>query len=184
MAETISPVVYGGRTRRYWNVVLLHTAAAGAAAALVGGVLAGLGEIAHLAPAAPYLVAGVALVYFVREALGVPIPIPAGRRQVPEWWRTFFPAPTTAILYGAGLGAGFATPLTYGTLVAVAAGALASGNPAIGALLLAPFGIARGLSPAIASLPRLEALDRARIPGLVNGLVLALVTGAALLLSV
>jgi hypothetical protein len=49
-----------------------------------------------------------------------------------------------------GLGVGFFTFLAHGTLVVVSAAALASGRPALGAVLLAPFGLARGLSAIVA----------------------------------
>jgi hypothetical protein len=55
-----------------------------------------------------------------------------------------------ATLYGAGLGIGFLTYLAHGTLVVVSAAAFASGRPAVGALLLAPFGLVRGVSAATA----------------------------------
>jgi hypothetical protein len=69
---------------------------------------------------------------------------------VPDWWRTFFSWPASSALYGAGLGIGFFTYLAHGTLLVVAVGAAASGSPLVGAVLLAPFGLARGLSPVVA----------------------------------
>src|SRR4029450_14056998 len=76
--------------------------------------------------------------------------VPQLRRQVPQWWRTFFSVPVAAFLYGAGLGVGFLTYLAHGTLVVVAVAAVASGKPLVGAALLAPFGLARGLSVLVA----------------------------------
>src|SRR5881397_3097660 len=81
-----------------------------------------------------------------RLPLDMVVALPNLRRQVPEWWRTFFSPPVAAFLYGAGLGVGFLTYLSFGTLVAVAAVAVASGNPLVGVLVLTPFGMARGLS--------------------------------------
>ena len=60
---------------------------------------------------------------------GLRVPVPQLRRQVPDWWRTFFGRPFAAVLYGAGLGIGFLTYLSDGTLVVVAFAALASGTP-------------------------------------------------------
>ena len=77
--------------------------------------------------------------------------VPQLRRQVPDWWRTFFDWPIAATLYGAGLGIGFLTYLAHGTLVAVSFGAFASGDPLIGAAVVVPFGLARGLSAAMAA---------------------------------
>ena len=77
------------------------------------------------------------------------IPVPQFRRQVPDWWRTYFGRPLAAFLYGAGLGVGFFTFLGHGTLVVVTIGAAATGRPLLGALVMAPFGLARGLAPLV-----------------------------------
>jgi hypothetical protein len=142
MVETITPVVHGGRGR-WLGAVALHALGATATAALFG---AGLGWVgARLG--APWgrtgilAVGAVALVYAVGRA-----PVPQLRRQVPDWWRTFFGRPVAALLYGAGLGVGFLTYLERGTLVAIAVAAVATGDPGAGALVLAPFGLVRGLS--------------------------------------
>ena len=92
--------------------------------------------------------AAVALLY-LRELTGVRVPIPQLRRQVPDWWRTYFGRPVAAFLYGAGLGVGFFTYLGHGTLVAVTVAVAATGRPALGALAMAPFGLARGLAPLV-----------------------------------
>ena len=90
--------------------------------------------------------AAASAVYAAGEHPNLRVPVPQLRRQVPDWWRTYDGPMLTAGLYGAGLGVGFLTYLSHGTLVIVSAAAMASGNPAMGALLLAPFGMARGLS--------------------------------------
>jgi uncharacterized membrane protein YphA (DoxX/SURF4 family) len=152
MVETITPVVHGGRRSRWALVLLVHTAGAVVAAAVFGGVLAVAGSVLGV----PWGAAGVALVaatagaYLAREAFGVPVPIPQLRRQVPDWWRTFFPFAPAAFLYGLGLGVGFFTYLARGTLVVVATGAFASGSPKAGALLLGTFGLVRGLTAIVA----------------------------------
>jgi hypothetical protein len=151
MVETITPVVHGGSRSRWAVSLLLHVAGATAAAAAFGALLAGAGALLG----APWGVPGVALVgvlagaYLARE-LGLPAPVPQLRRQVPDWWRTFFPPHVAAFLYGVGLGPGFLTYVGHGTLVVVSAAALASGRPIVGAALLAAFGLARGLGPALA----------------------------------
>ena len=148
MAETIAPVVHGGRRGRYWTAVALHTLGATAAAGAVGLVLAAAGA----GLGAPWGAAGLgalalaAALYALRESVGLPVPVPDRHRQVPDWWRTFFAPRTAALLYGFGLGVGFLTFLTYGTFVVVAFAAFLSGDPALGFALCAPFGLARGLS--------------------------------------
>lgn len=167
MVETIAPVVHGGRNRSYRIAVALHSLGATLSAGLLGAFLGGLGGLAG----APWGRAGlvalafIALLYALREALHLPLPLFDRRRQVPEWWRSFYSHRTAAWLYGVGLGAGFFTYLSYGTFVAVSAAALISGHPLVGALLSAPFGLARGLSVMIGHGDRdgdvLDRLERA-----------------------
>jgi hypothetical protein len=153
MVETITPVVHGGRTKRWLVALSLHVAGATVAAAAFGAVLGAVG----MALGAPWGGAGlvaigvIAVLYATREAFGVPMPVPQLRRQVPDWWRTFFGFGLAALLYGMGLGIGFLTFLRHSTLVVVSATAIATGRPVLGALLVAPFGLARGLSATVAA---------------------------------
>src|SRR5687768_1268193 len=152
MVETISPVVYGTRTR-WAGALALHAAGAAATAAAFGAVVAVAGALlgAPWGRGGAVIVAGIAVVYLVRELTGVRIPVPQLRRQVPDWWRTYFGRPLAAFLYGAGLGVGFFTFLGHGTLVVVTVGVAATGWPLWGALAMAPFGLARGLAPLVAA---------------------------------
>jgi hypothetical protein len=186
MVETIAPVVHGERRSRWWFSVALHALGATVAAAAFGAVLGGLGAVvgAPWGPAGLVAVAAVAGLYAARELAGIRVPIPDRHRQVPEWWRTFFPAPAASFLYGLGLGIGFLTYLRHGTLVAVAVAALATGDPLLGAALIAPFGLARGVSVVVArratsgaaiaaAVDRLERLAQTPAPALANGIILA-----------
>jgi hypothetical protein len=192
MAETIVPVVHGGRRSSYWATVALHTLAATAASATLGLVLGLTGMLlgAPWGALGAALLALIAALYAFRDALGLPVPLPDRRRQVPDWWRSFFSPPAAAVLYGLGLGVGFLTFLTYGTFVAVAAAALVSGDPLLGIALCAPFGLARGLSvtvtrraedgeAAAAVVDRLERAALRRLPRVVNVLALASIALAA-----
>ena len=194
MVETIAPVVHGDRRSRYRLAVALHTLGAALAAGALGLALGGLGALlgAPWGMAGLIAVAFVAGIYLLREAVGLPVPIPDRHRQVPEWWRSFYSPPVAALLYGLGLGVGFLTFLSFGTYVAVAAAALASGDPLIGALLCMPFGLARGLSGMVSSrtgsadaaasvTDRLEELAGGRLPRAVNALALAALFGTAAL---
>ena len=115
--------------------------------------------------------------------------MPQLRRQVPDWWRTYFGRPFAAVLYGAGLGIGFLTYLSAGTLVVVAFAAIAGGSPALGALIVAPFGLARGLSAIVAWRSVTQEQSRALVDRLVsmpdvgrrvtNGVVLLAIAGVA-----
>ena len=143
MAETITPVVHGG-SRRAWAVsVAVHALGAGIAAATLGALLGGFGALlgAPWGRTGAMAVAAVAGVYLVAE-FGIGVPVPQLRRQVPDWWRTFFPPRVAAFLYGIGLGPGFLAYLMHGTLVAVAVAAAATGSALVGALLVAGFGLA------------------------------------------
>ena len=151
MVETITPVVHGGSRERWGISLALHAIGAAVAAAIVGSLLAGAGALLG----APWGVPGAVLVVvaaalYVARQLGAPVPVPQLRRQVPDWWRTFFPPHVAAFLYGLGLGPGFLTYLGHGTVVVVAVAAFASGRPLLGAAVLAPFGLARGLGPVLA----------------------------------
>ncbi|MDP9225846.1 MAG: hypothetical protein M3P18_18800 [Actinomycetota bacterium] len=187
MVHTITPVVNGGKTARYWLSVSLYTLGATASAAALGAVLGGAGSVIR----APWgwLGAGVialtAAAYAARELLHAPIPIPDRHRQVPEWWRTFFSPPAAAVLYGLSLGIGFLTFLQFGTFVVVAIGAVASGSPVTGALLSGGFGLARGLGVLAGMSPAMqELLENGSVRAgarLANGGVLAaivLIAGA------
>ncbi|MDQ3982924.1 MAG: hypothetical protein M3271_09635 [Actinomycetota bacterium] len=188
MAETITPVVHGGKRRPYLVAASLHVAGATLSAAALGAALGLVG----LAVGAPWrtwtaaVVAVVAAAYLLREAFGVPVPLPDRKRQVPEWWRTFFSPAVAAFLYGAGLGVGFLTYLSFGTFAAVTAGALVSGRPLTGLLLCAPFGFGRGLAMLVATwsagadrIDRLDDLADSAGPRGANALALAAVVAAA-----
>ena len=189
MVESITPVVHGRRTR-YLGAIVLHAFAATATAAATGALLGLVGKIltAPWGQATAIAVIAVAVTYSLREAFQLPIPLPNARRQVPEWWRSFFSPPIAALLYGAGLGVAFVTFLSYGTFVAVAVGALASGDPVVGAILCAPFGLARAIAVAatsvaaepagaVATLTEIAATSLVR---LVNATTLAVVAVVAL----
>lgn len=193
MVETIAPVVYGNR-RNYRIAVALHALAAGGAGAAFGALL-GLVGLALGGPwgdAGLITVAVVALGYAARELVGLPLPLFDRRRQVPDWWRTFYSPWVAALLYGAGLGIGYMTFLRFGTYVAVSVAALASGDPMLGAAFGGAFGLARGVTALAAAgasdadgaalvVVKLEAIATSRGPRVANGLMCILLAGAALL---
>lgn len=185
MVQTITPVVHGGSRRRWAGPVALHVLGAGLSAAILGAALGAIGSIggAPWGRAGMLFVAVIGLAYAARELLRLPIPVPEMRRQVPEWWRGVLGPRTVAFLYGIALGPGFPTHLRHGTFVAVAAAAVALGEPWLGVAMLAPFGIARALGVALASAgrteaalmaagDRLERLGAGPLPRVANGLAL------------
>ena len=195
MVETITPVVHGGSWRKWGTAVAAHTLGAALSAAALGAALGWAGGAVTAPWGLPALVAvaGVSGLYAGRELFGLPLPIPERRRQVPEHWRWRYPTHVASFLYGLGLGIGFLTHVRHGTLVAASVAAAASGNPLAGALVMAPFGLSRGISLIVTVRARTsedlrgiaERLDRvaaSRLPRVVNGgalLVLAAVTGVA-----
>ncbi len=152
MVETITPVVHGGRRSRWATFLALHVAGATLAAVAFGALLGEAGALlgAPWGSAGVALVAGSAVLYLARETVGLRIPVPQLRRQVPDWWRTFFGFGPASFLYGLGLGVGFLTFLSGGTLVVVVVAAVAGGRPALGAMLMGPFGLARGMTALVA----------------------------------
>jgi hypothetical protein len=152
MVESITPVVYGGRGR-WVRALALHVLGATLIAVVFGAAVGGVGALlgAPFGRAGLVAVAAVAALYALGTLPRLSVPVPQLRRQVPDWWRTFFSPSVTAFLYGAGLGIGFLTFLATGTLVVVTAAAFASGSPALGAVLIAPFGLARGMSAIVAA---------------------------------
>jgi hypothetical protein len=156
MVETICPVVHG--TRKWLVSVALFALGAVAAAAAVGLLLgaalplAGSGWLA--------LVALVALVEGAAEARLLRLPVPQLRRQVPERWRERFPLPLTALLYGLGLGLGFATYIPVATLVVVAVGVAFLTGPLAGAAVMAAFGLGRAVALVVSTV-RLSSYEQA-----------------------
>jgi hypothetical protein len=170
--------------------VTLHALAAAIVAGGFGAALGGAGRVlgAPWGSGAALVVALVAAWAFAHEAVGVPFPVLQLRRQVPDWWRTFFSPFASATLYGAALGIGFLTYLLHATLVVVALAAFAFGRPVLGALALGSFGLARGLSALAAvsgsdTVPGLASFARRRWPlGTVNAAAIgavAVATGAS-----
>ena len=192
MVETITPVVHGGRNRRYWTSIGLHVLGTTASAALLGVLLGGLGALlgAPWGRAGLLALALVSALYAARELFRLPVPLPDLDRQVPDWWRTFFSPQIAALLYGFELGVGFVTYLSYGTFAAVTAAVFVAGDPMRGALLCGAFGFARGLSIALVARPdpenmveRLGEFATGGKPRLVNGALLLTVAVAAALAS-
>jgi len=194
MVETISPVVHGGRGR-WLGTLALHALGATGTAALFGAVLGWVGSSlgAPWGRAGLLALGAVAIVYALGTLTRVRVPVPQLRRQVPDWWRTYFGRPFAAVLYGAGLGIGFLTYLSAGTLVVVAFAAMASGSPAVGAFVVAPFGLLRGLSAIVAWRSVTQEQSRAIVDRLasmpdvarrvMNGVVLLAIGGIAVAAS-
>ncbi len=107
--------------------------------ALAGDLLHGAGGTVALAVAAAIAVAAALL-----ELRGTRI-VPQIRRQLPEHWRRLMPMPVAAALYGVLLGIGFTTFVLSFGVWALAGISLAIGDPLIGAIIGACFGLGRAI---------------------------------------
>jgi hypothetical protein len=123
--------------------------AAFALGAPVGGVvtfggLALLGAALHGGRAALGVAVAIAVAGAALDGGGVRV-APQIRRQVPEPWRRVLPLPVAAALYGVLLGLGFTTYVLSFAVPALAAVAVALGDPFLGLLLGVAFGLGRAL---------------------------------------
>ncbi len=151
--ETIGPTGHSGgrRTTLAACVAFVPGALAGGvltfvALAAVGELLHGNGgRVAYLAAAA------LAAVAAALEVKGARV-VPQIRRQVPEHWRRVMPMPVAAGLYGVLLGLGFTTFVLSFGVWALAGISLALGEPWLGALIGAGFGLGRAI-PIVALAP-------------------------------
>ena len=103
------------------------------------------GRASYLAAAA------IAVLAALLEVRGTRI-VPQIRRQLPEHWRRLMPMPVAAALYGVLLGIGFTTFVLSFGVWALAGISLALGEPELGLLLGAGFGLGRAL-PIVALAP-------------------------------
>lgn len=163
MVETITPMVHGGSRGRWAVSVTLHVVAATLVAGVFGSALGAAGE----ALGAPWgsgwavVVLAVCIAALLREAGVLAYAVPQLRRQVPSWWRTYFGPYAAAALYGGALGVGFLTFVRHATLLVVVVAAVATGDPLLGAVLVAPFGLARAGAVGLAGLrEQAQTVDR------------------------
>ncbi|HEX6586021.1 MAG TPA: hypothetical protein VF052_04665 [Solirubrobacterales bacterium] len=146
MIETIGPTGHTGGRRTALAACVAFLPGAIAGGLLTFGTLALIGDAPHGAGGrATYAVAaGIAVLAAALEIRGTRI-VPQIRRQLPEHWRRVMPMPVAAILYGVLLGMGFTTFVLSFGVWALAGVSLAVGDPALGLLIGAAFGIGRAI---------------------------------------
>jgi hypothetical protein len=194
--ETLGPTGHTGGRRTTIAAVIAFAPGAILGGVFTFGALALLGElIGGAGGRAAYLVAAaIAIVAAVLEARGTRI-VPQIRRQLPEHWRRVMPMPLAGGLYGVLLGMGFTTFVLSFGVWALAGISLAVGDPAVGVLLGAAFGVGRAVpvvvlaplagTPAGARATDLMAASPAAYLGIRRGDAAALAIAAlALVLSV
>jgi hypothetical protein len=151
--DTIGPTGHTGGRRTTTAACIAFAPGAVAGGLLTFGSLAAIGDLLHGAGGrASYLVAAaIALVAAVLEVRGTRI-VPQIRRQLPEHWRRVMPMAIAAALYGVLLGIGFTTFVLSFGVWALAGISLAVGDPTLGLVLGAGFGLGRAL-PILALAP-------------------------------
>lgn len=194
--ETLGPTGHTGGRRTTYAACLTFAPGAILGGVLTFGALAVVGDLIHGAGGrvAYVVAAAIAILAAVLEARGTRI-VPQIRRQLPEHWRRVMPMPVAGALYGVLLGMGFTTFILSFGVWALAGIALAVGEPELGLLLGACFGIGRAI-PVVALAPLagtaagaratdLMAASPAAYLGVRRGDAAALaIAGAALALSV
>jgi hypothetical protein len=151
--DTIGPTGHTGGRRITAAACATFLPGAIAGGVITFGSLALLGELLHGAGgrAAYVVAAGIAVLATALEVRGKRI-VPQIRRQLPEHWRRVMPMPLAAALYGVLLGLGFTTFVLSFGVWALAGVSLAVGDPVIGLVLGAAFGIGRAI-PIVALAP-------------------------------
>jgi hypothetical protein len=144
--DTIGPTGHTGGRRITAAACATFLPGAVAGGLITFGSLAWMGQLLHGAGGrlAYVAAAGMAVLAAILEARGTPI-VPQIRRQLPEHWRRVMPMPLAAALYGVLLGLGFTTFVLSFGVWALAGVSLALGDPSIGLLLGAAFGIGRAI---------------------------------------
>jgi hypothetical protein len=148
MLASITPLGERGRHSRWGITVTAFLLASGAAGAALGALAGALGALT--VPGSVGLgtrLAALAAAGALALALDArPGRVPGPRRQVNEEWLRAFRGWVYGLGYGAQLGVGLSTVVSSAALYLAVVAALATGDPALGALVLGCFGAARGLT--------------------------------------
>lgn len=201
MVGTMLPIGYGERTQgRLPRSLIGYGTGSVIAAVTLGLVVGGAGRVTFLALSASTRVTMTAAVtgligimYGMSDASLVSVPLPQSHRQVPASWYKRFRPGVAGLMYGAGLGLGFATRIPVATYYILPVWGFFSGEVLLSGLVLGLFGVGRFIpllligtkraadGEALESLiHRLEAFEP--VVKLLNGLILSVV-GVYLLVS-
>jgi sulfite exporter TauE/SafE len=148
MLASITPLGERGRHSRWGITVIAFLLGATIAGAGLGALAGALGAVAlpeSVHPGARLAaLAAVGLLAAALDARGDRVPGP--HRQVSEDWLVSFRGWVYGLGYGAQLGLGVTTVVTSAALYVALIAAVATGEPARGALVLGCFGAVRGLT--------------------------------------
>ena len=148
MLASITPLGERGRHSRWGITVtafIVGTTIAGAGLGAVAGAVGALLLPASIGPPARLVaLAAVGLLAVALDMRGDRVPGP--RRQVNEDWLVAFRGWVYGLGYGVELGLGVTTVVSSAALYVAIVAAVATGDPARGAVVLGCFGAARGVS--------------------------------------
>jgi hypothetical protein len=176
MVGTILSMVHRERQQRKTTRILwLHSVGYLVGSALMGGMLAVLGKFA-LGGVPPtvrgflafVLPGSIGLLYSAREMGLIKLPTPQCKWQVPHQWCYLLPEKLTSFLYGIGLGFALLTRIPVSSFYAAALWVVLVGEPLLGMICMALFGIGRALSLILLAPQR----GADPMPLYVNGMVL------------
>jgi hypothetical protein len=149
MLASITPLGERGRGQRWWLTVTAHVMGSTLGGAAIGAVMGLIGFLLERAiglAALTVLVAVVALLGVLGDAVWNRPLLPSPHRQVNEDWLDSF----RGWVYGAGfgfqLGLGVTTIITSGAVHVMLAAAALTASPVLGAVVGGVFGLARGLT--------------------------------------
>jgi hypothetical protein len=152
MLASITPLGERGRNSHYAVTVTTFLAGATGAGAAVGLILGGLGDVVAGDVDYGIRLRGLALVALVALIVDqLPRNVPGPRRQVNEQWLDRYRSWVYGLGFGAQLGAGVMTIVTSAATYVTLLAAFLAARPASGALIVAAFGLGRGLTPLIAA---------------------------------
>jgi len=149
MLASITPLGERGRGQRWWLTVTAHVMGSTLGGAAIGAVMGLIGLLLERAigmAGLTILVAVVALLGVLGDAVWNRPLLPSPHRQVNEDWLDSF----RGWVYGAGfgfqLGLGVTTIITSGAVHVMLAAAALTASPVLGAVVGGVFGLARGLT--------------------------------------
>jgi len=157
MIGQITPLVQAASKKSWVQAVVAHWCGAIGSAALLGLALGALGtalSVTRWQTAAILIVAAVFLFCAFREADITTCPVPSLRRQTPKKFMCAFGPIWGPFAWGLELGQGWTTSIEYVGYYAVVLWAFLLGGSFQGAVVLAIFGLGRGLPILLAGLPR------------------------------
>jgi sulfite exporter TauE/SafE len=149
MLASITPLGERGRGQRWWLTVTAHVVGSTLGGAAIGAVMGLIGLLLERSigmAGLTILVAVVALLGVLGDAVWNRPLLPSPHRQVNEDWLDSF----RGWFYGAGfgfqLGLGVTTIITSGAVHVMLAAAALTASPVLGAVVGGVFGLARGLT--------------------------------------